>query len=101
MQVLHEYYVTMTGKLEPGLPEAEAQEDALALTAWSPLPLTVSLMEDAWDVQKRWGFSYWDSLIVAAARALGCRVLLTEDLTHGQHLDGLRVVSPFREAPPA
>jgi predicted nucleic acid-binding protein len=99
-QVLHEYYVTVTAKLNPGLPTAEAQEDALALAAWSPLPLGVSLMEDAWEAQERWGFSFWDSLIVAAARAQRCGVLLTEDLTHGQDLDGLKVVSPFLEAPP-
>ncbi|MGD2123209.1 MAG: PIN domain-containing protein [Gemmatimonadota bacterium] len=99
-QVLHEYYVTVTAKLRPGLSRAEAQEDALALQAWSPLPLTVPLMEDAWDVQDRWSFSFWDSLIIAAARAQGCGVLLTEDLTHGQDLDGLRVMSPFQHAPP-
>jgi predicted nucleic acid-binding protein len=99
-QVLHEYYVTVTAKLEPGLSIAEAQEDALALIAWSPLPLTASLMEDAWDAQERWGFSFWDSLIMAAARAQGCGVLLTEDLTHDQDLGGLRVVSPFLEPPP-
>ncbi len=98
--MLHEYYLTVTAGLKPGLPQEEAREDTLSLGAWSPLPLTTPLMEEAWDVQDRWGFSYWDSMIVAAARAQGCRVLLTEDLTHDQDLEGLRVVSPFLEASP-
>jgi predicted nucleic acid-binding protein len=99
VQVLHEYYVTVTAKLQPGLPAEEAREDVLALQAWSPLPLTTRLTQDAWDEQARWGFSFWDSLIVAAARAQGCSLLLTEDLSHGQDLDGVRVVSPFLEGP--
>ncbi len=99
-QVLNEYYVTVTAKLDPGLPVEEAREDVLALQGWAPLPLTPGLTERAFDLQDRWGFSFWDSLIVAAARAQGCSLLLTEDLTHDQDLEGLRVVSPFREAPP-
>ena len=87
------------GNPDPGLPVEEAREDVLALEAWSPLPLTTRLAEAAWEVQARWGFSFWDSLIVAAARTQSCAVLLTEDLAHGQDLDGLRVVSPFRERP--
>ena len=75
-QVLQEYYVTMTAKLDPGLQPEEAREDLLALSAWSPLPLTQQLTEGAWDVQDRWGFSFWDSLIVSAARA-ACGMALT------------------------
>ncbi len=99
VQVLHEYYVTVTAKLKPGLAEEEAREDVLALGAWSPLPISLPLTEKAWETQARWGFSFWDSLIVAAARAQGCSVLLTEDLAHGQDLDGIQVVSPFVEGP--
>ena len=99
VQVLHEYYVTVTSKLDPGLPTEEAREDILALGAWSPLPLTPESAEKAWDTQDRWGFSFWDSLIVASAQAQRCGTLLTEDLSHDQDLDGLRVVSPFVETP--
>lgn len=100
-QVLHEYYVTVTAKLDPGLTAEEAREDVLALAAWHPVGTTLGLTEAAWDIQDRWGFSFWDALIVAGARADGCDILLTEDLSHGQELDGLRVASPFEEAPEA
>ena len=53
------------------------------------------------EIQDRFGFHFWDALVVAAAKAAGCDTLLTEDLQHGQDLDGLRVVSPFEEAPPS
>jgi len=99
VQVLHEYFVTVTGKLTPGLSLEEAREDVSALRSWSPLPITLSLTEKAWAVQDRWGYSFWDSLIVAAAQAQGCALLITEDLSHGQVLDGMRIASPFLEAP--
>lgn len=99
-QVLQEYYVTVTGKLRPGLPLEEARDDVSALRSWVPRAVDVDLIEGTWEIQDRWGFSFWDSLIVAAAKAQDCEILLTEDLSHGQSLDGLRIVNPFEEAPP-
>jgi len=95
VQVLHEYYVTVTRKLDPGLPQEEAREDIAALRAWNPLSPDAEILEYAWAVQDRYGLSFWDAMIVAAARRLGCAVLLTEDLQDGQDLDGLLVRSPF------
>jgi predicted nucleic acid-binding protein len=54
-----------------------------------------ALYHRALDVQSRWRFSFYDSLIVASALTAGCRQLLSEDLQHGQRLDGLTVVNPF------
>jgi predicted nucleic acid-binding protein len=98
-QVLQEYYVTVTARLRPGLSREEAREDALALRSWNPPPPTPALMEGAWQEEDRWGLSFWDSMIVASARLQGCAILLTEDLSHGQDLDGLLVTSPFRVSP--
>ncbi|PYQ60739.1 MAG: hypothetical protein DMF53_16455, partial [Acidobacteria bacterium] len=53
----------------------------------------------AWSIQDRFRLSWWDALIVSAARSAECPYLLTEDLQHGQDLDGVRVVSPFRISP--
>jgi predicted nucleic acid-binding protein len=50
-------------------------------------------------VADRFGLSWWDGLIVAAARVAGCGYLLTEDLRHGSELNGLRVVDPFQITP--
>jgi predicted nucleic acid-binding protein len=99
LQVLPEYYVTMTRKLVPGLPAEEARDDVAALGTWSPLVPDLELVESAWAEQDRYGFSFWDALIVAAARRLGCAVLLTEDLQDGQDLGGMVARNPFTTPP--
>lgn len=99
IQVLQEYYVTVTAKLAPGLAPREARADVRRLVTWNPLAIDASLLEDAWNVQDRYGFALWDAAIVAAARRLGCRYLLTEDLQAGQDLDGMLVLDPFSSGP--
>ncbi len=96
VQVLQEYYVTVTRKLDPGLSSEEAREDVRDLAAWRPLRLDQPIVEAAWRMEDRYGLSFWDSLIVAGAQAAGCEALLTEDLQHGLDIDGLRVADPFR-----
>ena len=55
-----------------------------------------ALYHRALDVQARWRFGFYEALIVAGALAAGCRTLLSEDLQHGQSLDSLTVIDPFR-----
>jgi len=98
-QVLQEFYVNVTQKLKPGLDRQAAREEIRDLTTWGPVSVDAEVIESAWAVQDRFGLSFWDSLIVAAAQASGCRYLLTEDLQHGQDLDGIRVTNPFLEDP--
>lgn len=100
-QVLSEYYVTVTSKLDPGMAPGDARADVRDLTAWRPVPVTAGLVAEAWAIQDQFRFSYWDALIVAAAQASGSAQLLTEDLQHGQDLGGVVVVDPFRAEPPA
>lgn len=98
-QVLEEYYVTVTRKLRPGLPPADARADVRDLLSWDPMVVDDEIMEAAWRLESRWGLSFWDAAIVATARAAGCQRLLTEDLTDGQTMAGVTVVDPFRHAP--
>jgi len=70
------------------------------LTAWRAVVNNSFALLVAWDLQDRYELSLWDSLIVAAAHESSCRVLLTEDLQHGQDLGGVVVVNPFLKAPP-
>ena len=99
MQVLQEFYVNATQKLKPGLARQSAREEIQDLMSWSPIPIDARLIEGAWNLQDRFGLSFWDSLIAAAARSAGCRFLLTEDLQHDQDLNGVRVLSPFIARP--
>lgn len=98
-QVLNEYYVTVTRKLKPGLGAREARDDVQALFAWAPLPVDAALVEAAFEIEDRFELSYWDALIVAAARLSAARYLLSEDLQEGQELDGVRVLNPFFSRP--
>jgi predicted nucleic acid-binding protein len=98
-QVLTEFYWTVTRKLRPGLDEEAARRYVRALLAWEFVAVDQAAILEAWSVQDQFGFSFWDSLVVATARIGRCRVLLTEDLQDGQDLEGLLVVNPFRHPP--
>jgi predicted nucleic acid-binding protein len=98
-QVLSEFYVNVTQKLKPGLDRETARADVRALALWQPVPLGEPVFDEAWHVQDRYHLSFWDALIVGAARACGCRYVLTEDLQDGQELAGVRVVNPFLHGP--
>ena len=94
-QVLSEYYVNVTRKLEPGLPPDEAWDDVEALLAWDPQPIDGALVRRGREVSNRFGLSWWDSLVVAAAQAQGCALLLTEDLQDRAVFGGVTVRNPF------
>jgi predicted nucleic acid-binding protein len=95
MQVLQEYYVVVTAKLKPGLPVAQAREDVRNLSLWEPVISDISLLESAWRYADRYGFSWWDAQIIAAAKRADCSLLLSEDMQHGLALDGMQIVNPF------
>lgn len=98
-QVLQEFYVTVTEKLDPGLDREMARREVRSFIPWRPVAIDPRVLEGAWQVQDRHHLSWWDSLIAAAARAAGCAYLLSEDLQHDQLLDTVRVVNPFRTTP--
>lgn len=100
-QVLQEYYVTVTQKLNPGMNTRDARDDVNVYIAWQPLTIDKTVIDYAWEIQDRFGFSWWDSTIVAAARLCDCDYLLSEDLQHNQDLNGLTVINPFRALPPS
>ena len=94
-QVLVEFYATVTRKLRPGLAKGEAMADVRELSAWNPIPPSLRLYDQAWQIEEQHGLSWWDSLIVAAALAQDCITLLTEDLQDGLTIGKLRVINPF------
>jgi predicted nucleic acid-binding protein len=96
-QVLQEFYWTGTQKW-PQL-RKEIQAEIRDLLDWHPIVINSEILEGSWEIQVRFKISFWDSLIVSAAKAASCRYLLTEDLQEGQEMDGVRVVNPFRSSP--
>ena len=97
VQVLQEFYVQATRAARPdALPHDMA---AGLIEAWRRFPVqdnTIAVMRGALEIRAAHGFSYWDSAIIAAARALGCRELYTEDMSHGREIEGVAIINPFR-----
>jgi len=100
VQVIQEYYVTVTQKLKPGLPKEAAREEIQDLFEWTPVLIDAAILHDAFRIQDKHGLSWWDSQIVAAAKAADCRYLLSEDFSTGLAGEDLEVISPFRATPP-
>jgi predicted nucleic acid-binding protein len=98
-QVLQEFYVKATQKWPDARQEARAE--VRDLLAWRPVAVDAVLLEHGWKIQDRYRLSFWDALIVAAAKAASCRYLLTEDLQPDQNFDGVVVVNPFLGDPAA
>jgi len=96
-QVLQEFYVNVAQKWPAA--RQEAQAEVRNLLAWRPVAVDADVLEQAWKIQERYQLSFWDSLIVAAAKAASCGYLLTEDLQAGQDLEGMLVINPFRHHP--
>jgi predicted nucleic acid-binding protein len=96
-QVVQECLNVVLRKAATPLP-IEAARDYLdvVLMPLMQIPASEALYHRALDVHGRWRFGFYDSLIVAAALSAGCRTLLSEDLQHGQRIDSLTIVDPFR-----
>jgi len=94
-QVLQELYVTLTRKLAVPLPESDAREVIASLAELPMVQNDATMTLAAIDLSQRRQLSFWDALIIEAARRGGANVLLSEDLQHGQDIEGVRVENPF------
>ncbi len=96
-QVVQECLNTVLRKAEVALDAqgARAYLDAVLLPLMK-VSASAALYQRALDVQSRWRFGFYDSLIVASALAAGCDTLLTEDLQHGQVIETLTISNPFK-----
>ena len=68
------------------------------VSAWTRFrvqEITLAILTAALKIKAAHGFSHWDSAIIAAARALGCRMLYSDDMSHGREVDGVTIVNPF------
>jgi predicted nucleic acid-binding protein len=97
-QVLQEFYVTVTRKLAAPLSADEAERLVRDFAVFPVVSTDAPLVVAAIALSRRHRLSLWDAMIVVAARAGGATELLTEDLQHGQVLEGVRIVNPFRAA---
>jgi predicted nucleic acid-binding protein len=97
VQVLQEFYVQATRVTRSdALPHEIAAGLIRTWLRFKVQETTLPVALGALDIKATHRLSYWDAAIVAAARALGCRELLSEDMSHGQEVEGVLIVNPFR-----
>ena len=95
--MLQEFYVQAT---RPTRPDPLPHEIAVGLIrTWLRIKvqeISVPIMTGALEIRAAHRLSYWDAAIVAAARALGCEQLYSEDMNHTRELEGVTIINPFR-----
>jgi predicted nucleic acid-binding protein len=94
-QVLQEFYVVATRKFRPQMRRSEAREIVTLYATWSVVQVDVGLILDAAALEERAQLSFWDALIVEAARRAGAVRLVSEDLQTGRRIAGIAVENPF------
>lgn len=97
-QVLQEFYAVATRKLASPLSRDEARELISLYSAWDVVAIDPSMILAATRVEEVAQVSFWDGLIIEAARIAGATRLVTEDLQDGRVIDGIRIENPFAPA---
>ena len=99
VQVMQEFYYQATRPTRRGrLSHSDASKFLEPVLTMRVQPVTIDLFRAGVAISERYRLSYWDSAILAAARALGCDAVYSEDLSSEQDYDGLRVINPFQGA---
>jgi len=95
-QVLNEYYAAMLKNRATN--EWIQNSVERMIRCCEVRMISLSVIRQAYHVKNRYGFSIWDCLVISSALDAGCPLLYSEDLQHGQRIDGnLLVVNPFLE----
>ena len=95
-QVVQEFLNVATRKFATPLTEADsALYLKQVLNPLCEVHSSIDLYQDALDIQERWKYGFYDSLILAASLAGGCDLLFTEDLQHGQKIRDTTIINPF------
>ena len=100
VQVMQEFYSQATRRSRPNrLSHEEAIRFLEGLSRLPVQPVTTEVFQKATELCNRFGISYWDAAILAAAGILGCEAVYSEDMSDQQDYGGLRVINPFSHEP--
>jgi predicted nucleic acid-binding protein len=95
-QILQEFFVTLTRKISAPMDISVVRETLRRLSKWDVSIIDADTIIRATELQERYNYSFWDSLIVAAAIAGGARTIFSEDLSDGLTIEGLTIKNPFQ-----
>jgi predicted nucleic acid-binding protein len=95
IQVLQEFFVTVTRKLAAPLEHSIARQIVSDLAKWRLHTPVASDLLQAIDLQNNYQLAFWDAQVIQSAASLGCKQLMSEDLNHGQLCGSVKVINPF------
>jgi predicted nucleic acid-binding protein len=98
-QVLQEFYANAVNARKLNLSPTEATKWCVAWMQFPVASLGLETFVRTLELARKFQISNWDAAILAAAAQMGCLVVYSEDLSHGQDYDGIRVENPFRGIP--
>ena len=96
IQVLQEFYVNATKMAPNTLDPSKAATTIRDLCNWKVHRPAAEDVLAAITIQQKYHISFWDALIIRSAQETNCETVWSEDLSHGQNYDGVRVVNPFK-----
>lgn len=94
LQVLQEYFVTVTRKLH--LDPRIARRKVELIAEFDVASPEVADILAAIDLHRLNGVSFWDALVLRAAKQAGCSILLSEDMQGNREIDGVQIINPFQ-----
>jgi len=94
-QVMQEFYVNVTRKIPQPLSPAQARGILRSYAAWHVEVITPDVILLGTEIQERNTISFWDAMIVSTAFQAGATTILSEDLSHGQVIEGITIRNPF------
>jgi predicted nucleic acid-binding protein len=96
VQVLQEFYVQATRSTRSDRLDHDIAVGLIRTwLRFKVQDVTLPVMIGALQIKQRYDLSYWDAAIIAAAQILGCREVLSEDMSHGRNINGVTVHNPF------
>jgi predicted nucleic acid-binding protein len=99
-QSLNECYRVVTEKRDL-MPRRDAQRLVRAWLKHSTAPCDFAATERAWQIQDRFRYGWWDSMLLASASLADCKFFLSEDMQHEQSIGDMTIISPFKVDPAA
>ena len=95
LQVLQEFYVNVTQKIPVPLERNTARQIISDFSQWQVHIPEVGDVLQAIDLQQAYALSFWDAMVIQSTIRLGCKQVISEDLSHGQIYAGVQVINPF------
>jgi predicted nucleic acid-binding protein len=95
IQVLHEFYITVTQKIARPLEYQHARQFIADLAHWHVHTPEAEDVLQAIDIRMKYQLSFWDAMALHSAAKMGCVQFVSEDLSHGEIYGTVQVINPF------